>query len=163
MKGVVNIEFIFSVFIFTVTIIFVLISLASSLAPLHKDAVTDSVRSKVYQMSELLLFDEGDPKNWQAIPSINSINRIGLSTGEKYSISQGKITKLQALCNTNYADVVKRFFGDESLRLEIEITNSAGLEILDCGVVGNPQFSIKRTAFIDSTKEIVEINIAVKK
>ncbi len=157
-KGIVNIEFMISVFVFLVTIAFILLTLAGSLIPLHKEASLNSLRSVGYQLSQVIIFDQGDPKSWDP----TNVNRAGLSTGEKYVISSAKITSFNDTCATNYNRLLDMYFGNKKLLFKVNITDSAGRNMLNCGSVSNPQFSIKRLAVLDTTRDIVEIEISVR-
>lgn len=157
MRGVVNIEFIISVFIFLVTVAFILISTAGSLVPLHRDAAADVLRARAYQISEVVIFDGGDPADWD----VGRVNRIGLSAGEKYIVSSAKIERLQELCSRDYERFIEMLSGNAKTRIGINITGPFGSNLLECGAVNSPQFSLKRFAVLESG-EIVEIEISVR-
>lgn len=157
-KGIVNIEFMISVFVFLVTISFIILTLTGSLIPLHKDASLNSMRSVGYQLSQVILFDEGDPKNWDPI----NVNRAGVSGGEKYLVSSAKIANFNATCAANYSKLLDMYFGNKKLLFKVNITDSSGRNMLNCGNANNPQFSIRRLAVLDTTRDIIEIEISVR-
>lgn len=157
-NGFVNIEFMVSVFVFLVTIGFILLNIAGNLVPLHRDTALDIMRSKTYQLSQVIIFDEGDPKNWDE----NDVNRAGLSTGEKYVISAAKITSFNSTCANNYDKLRDMFFGNRRFQIRINATDSSGKTVIDCGNLTSPLFSLKRPAVLDTTREIVEIEISVR-
>ena len=97
MKGMAEIEFILSVFVFITTVSFVTSIVISNMPLFHSTSTSDTLKAKSWQYSEMLLLDEGDPANWQTLP-FDEVNRIGLSTGKRYVIDQDKITKLAAFC-----------------------------------------------------------------
>ncbi len=94
MKGVTEVEFIISVFVFITTMSFVTLLIINSIPLFHTTALSDSLKARSYQYSELLLFDEGHPKDWNK----DTANRIGLSSGKRYFVSKTKVDELGALC-----------------------------------------------------------------
>ncbi len=96
MKGIAEVEFIISVFVFITTISFVTFLIINNIPLLHNAALTDRLKSRSYQYSELLLFDEGSPKNWHTEPENSS--RIGFSSGNMYFLDDKKIRALADIC-----------------------------------------------------------------
>jgi hypothetical protein len=86
----------------------------------------EDLRSKAYQLSEILVNDPGEPENWD---TAGSIKRIGLND-ETYNknnlISLGKVTALESRCG-NY-DEVKNLLGlDKSFSIIVfNISQSTG-------------------------------------
>lgn len=158
-KGMMNIEFMVSVLVFLLTIGFILINIAGNLIPLHRDAELDAIRSRAYQLSQIIVFDEGDPKNWEVL---GNATRVGLSTGDKYVMSSAKISSFNATCNSNYDNLLEMYFGNTKLLFSINITDSSGKNLLDCGKLTSPQVSLKRFAVLDTTKDMLKIEISVK-
>ena len=97
MKGVSEIEFIISVFVFITSVSFVTIIIINNIPLFHNKAFTDNLKAKSWQYSEILLFDEGYPKNWQAV-QLADIKRIGFSSGF-YIIDRTKLSQLNVLCS----------------------------------------------------------------
>jgi hypothetical protein len=156
MKAVVNIEFIIAVFVFLVTLSFILITIGGNLAPLHRDVGAGDLRSKAHQISQILLFDEGDPKNWDG----GDVNRVGLSTGEKHMVSRAKISRLAQLCQSE-GFLQDMLLGNRNVEIEINITDESGGTIASCGGIANPEFYIQRFAVTDAM-EIIGIEVAVR-
>ena len=96
MKGLAEIEFIVSVFVFLTTISFVTFIIINNIPILHNAALTERLKSRSYQYSELLFFDEGSPKDWQSVPE--NASRLGLSTGRRYFIDKNKVDALSVIC-----------------------------------------------------------------
>ena len=99
MKGISEIEFIISVFVFITSVSFVTVIIINNIPIFHNNAISDSLKARSWQYSEILLFDEGYPSNWQT-KQLSEIKRIGFSTGSKYLIDNSKLTKLGVLCTS---------------------------------------------------------------
>ncbi len=99
MKGIVEVEFIISVFVFITTISFVAAMIVGNIPLFHDSAVAEGIKSKSHQYSELLLFDEGYPRDWNG-EIIDDIYRFGFSTGKRYFIDINKLDKMNQICNS---------------------------------------------------------------
>ena len=111
MKGFQEVEFIISVFVFITTISFVTIVIINNIPLFYNIALTENLKAKSFQFSEILLFDEGYPKNWNSM-QLSGINRIGLSVGQNYFIDKQKIDKLSEFCSLpNNYKIVKSKLG----------------------------------------------------
>ncbi|HLC76674.1 MAG TPA: hypothetical protein VJH04_00555 [archaeon] len=106
MKGFQEIEFVIAIFVFITTISFVTLIIINNIPLFYNIAQTESLKSKSYQHSQILLLDAGYPSNWNTLP-LTSISRIGLSSGPEYFIDKNKINKLAEFCSTpnNYETV----------------------------------------------------------
>jgi hypothetical protein len=136
-KGILDIEFILSVFVFVSTVSFVVIMAVISNIPLLQQlSVTEDLRSRNYQISEKILFTEGSPSNWDS----NTVTSIGLSTGQMYALDLNKINNLSILCTNNY-NRVKNLLGlDYENEMILNISYIDGSQILSC----RPNFLSKR-------------------
>ena len=103
MKAVIRIEFFFSVFLFLGSIFFISLSIGKEVTTLENKIKSENLKSKSYELSEILLFDKGYPENWNEVND-TEIKRIGFSEGN-YFLSEQKLQKLQNLCDTNYTFV----------------------------------------------------------
>ncbi|MBI2971224.1 MAG: hypothetical protein HYY37_02270 [Candidatus Aenigmarchaeota archaeon] len=165
MKGVVDIEFVISVLVFLVTISFTVITIGRQFPSLEERALTDDIKSKSYQLAELLIFDEGEPKNWETKP-LGEVRRIGLSSGQHYILDIDKITSLQAICNGDYA-AFKSILGlseDVSIYITDSGENSA---VLTCPPFeqskSRPEFVTHRFATLQEAGgfTVLEINVTL--
>ena len=75
-KGIAELEFIISVFVFITTISFVTFLIINNIPILHGLSASESLKSKSYQYSELLLFDEGVPMNREDESDTQNLKRI---------------------------------------------------------------------------------------
>ena len=116
MKGFQEIEFVISVFVFITTVSFVTIIIINNIPLFYNIALTENLKSKSYQFSQMLLFDEGYPRNWDTM-QLSDISRLGLSSGQKYFLDKNKIDSLSAFCsNPNNYEIVKSKIGIASER-----------------------------------------------
>lgn len=159
MKGVVNVDFIVSILIFLSTISFVSISISNNLPFFHQESHTEAIKARSYQISHLLMFDEGYPENWD----MNTVERIGLSEAP-YVLKRSKIDELNLLCASDY-ERVRALLTDYKTDVIIEIrSNENPLQdpILSCGTVKTivrPEFTVKRFAMVDN--EVFELRVTV--
>src|SRR3989344_4139578 len=98
MKGLEEIEFIISVFVFITSLSFATILIVNNIPTFHGAAASEGLKAKSWQYSEMLLLDEGSPQNWHSATA----QRIGLSTGGRYMIDNAKVQKLATLCSSDY-------------------------------------------------------------
>lgn len=122
MKGILDIEFAVSLFVFLVVLSFVTISIVGTIPLLREQALTDDIRSKAWQLSELLVFDTGEPSSW----TIETVRRIGLSNGTRYGIDSTKITRLRTLCDGRDGYLRVKELLTVSVRNDIMITITEG-------------------------------------
>ncbi|MFA4819996.1 MAG: hypothetical protein WC613_03505 [Candidatus Aenigmatarchaeota archaeon] len=136
MKGVVEIEFVISVFVFITTVSFVTGIVISNLPVFHSASTSETLKSKSWQYSEMLLFDEGAPLDWQ-LPD-KDIKRIGLSTGSRYFLDESKIIKLYDLCSVGYAAVKDKLGVDTRNDIVIEVSYLDGSPVASSVTVCGP-------------------------
>lgn len=166
MKGVINIEFFVSVAIFLSTIFFIVMSIVNSIPQFHNEAVLSSLRAKTFGASQILLLDEGSPRNWQTRP-LSAVNRFGFSTSRKYIISRAKIDRLAVLCTPgNYPAIRNILVGDPNLIVTINVTDlETGTQYLYCSPTAAtlvfPKSSVKRYAVLDTNGNRVSIQVDV--
>lgn len=106
MKGISELEFIISVFVFITTISFVTIIIVNNIPLFHTATVSERLKARSWQHSEMLLLDEGYPADWQT-KMFSEVERIGLSSG-RYFLDRNKLNQLSLLCsdpNTSYSAV----------------------------------------------------------
>jgi len=101
MKGMLDIEFIVSVFVFMIAVSFVLLTLTGSLPKMHQETLSQDIQSKAFQVSEMLVGNEGWPYDWNS--NVASATRVGLTNGTKYRIDSQKIQALASLCAADYS------------------------------------------------------------
>lgn len=162
MKGVVNVEFVISTVVFIISIAFVSMMVINNMPFMHNEAATDHLKSKAYQISHVLLFDEGSPSSWDE----TDVSRIGLSSGNAYELNSSKIANLNELCISN-SKRVDEIFGELGLYVGINITEvDTGLELTpDCvSRRTDVKFTITRFAVIDKAgipSSIVRVTISL--
>ena len=172
MKGVSEIEFIISVFVFITSVSFVTIIIINNIPLFHNKAFTDDLRAKSWQYSEILLFDEGYPKNWQT-KQLTDVKRIGFSSGF-YIIDRTKLNQLNVFCsdpNIGY-NKIKNLLGlDVANDIVIEASNLddtpvIGTSKIICGpsvtTQLRPQFQIVRLGILNfDDKPVIRLKITI--
>jgi hypothetical protein len=160
MKGVVDIEFILSVVVFLSTISFVSFLIIGNIPLLHGNAASEDLRSRAYQVSQILLTDRGEPVNWDP----NTVTRIGLTNGEGYVLNTTKIVNLQTLCTGSYTTVKSLLGQDYRTDFHISVKDSGNQTLLYCGPpvlsLLRPEFRIVRVAVLNDTR-IVSLEVGV--
>ncbi len=144
-RGMANLEFIISIIIFVAIIAFVAISAFSIVPRLRAESISDDMKSKLYQMSEILM-SRGYPENWTS-----DAVRFGLEEDE-HVLSYNKLLTLNAECGTPEGyNRVRDSLGDYSFSLEI--TETYGKKIMECKPLlksAGTEFSLQRAAALST-------------
>lgn len=171
MKGLEEIEFIISVFVFITSLSFATILIVNNIPLFHGTAASETLKSKSWQHSEMLLFDEGYPMDWETRP-LSEIKRVGFSTGRRYFLDTDKLTRLNALCMSQGYNTTKGLLGLDP-RNDIIVEASymddspvIGLSKTICkpSVVTQlrPQFQTVRIGLIDSPdRQMARIKVVI--
>lgn len=159
MKSQVNIEFIISFLVFLVSLSFIILSIVNNYPIFRKEAIKTILISKSFQISHLLIFDTGYPRDWDS----GNVKVIGLSSGQPYLLSSDKIAELN--CNETEYEKLKKILGLGSKDFIINITLLNGTVLATCHPkvisLSRPKYWIERTAVVEDSKEIVKINVVV--
>jgi hypothetical protein len=173
MKGVIEIEFIISVFVFITSISFVTIIIVGNIPTVHNAAISENIKSTAYQYSEMLLIDEGAPADWNTFP-FSEAKRVGFSTGIRYLLDIGKITQLSDLCrdpDVGYNIAKNRLGVDFAHDIVIEVSALdgspvAGGDVIICRPLSTSslrqRFSVARLGVLnDASKSIVRLRVTI--
>ncbi len=159
MKGVLDIEFVLSVFLFLGTISFVTVLIGRESVALQNSAISDNMKSESYQISQILMFDKGSPADWENGPKEN-IKRVGLSSGENYFLDADKLAMMDALCSSDY-NFVSGMLTKFHVNIAIKSTN--GNVLYNCEpsfeTAKRPKFVTERKALLNN--EVVEITVTL--
>ena len=172
MKGVVNVEFILAVFVFLGTLSFITLTIGRDAIFLRESSFYGNLKTNSIHVSNILIFDKGFPEDWETGP-ITSIKRLGLSAGEKQSLSKQKIDRLHELCrkikpdgtpNPDYKTNYEKIKDILSQKGEINLTIKTAGTILDCSpaveTLLRPKFLVNRIITINGA-EIGEFHITL--
>jgi len=140
MKGVANIEFILSVFIFIVVISFVTLTIAGVIPIYHNSIVKDSSSSSAFQISERVIEE-------LSIPSSSS-------SFQKYELQNGQVTSFFQQCKTpiKYAETRDKFTEDyNDINITIMILSDDGERTIEreCAPIGRSESLVARESVID--------------
>lgn len=162
MRGSTTIEFIISVGIFISAVIIVASEVTYTLPAQHENAVQQKIMNKAYQISEILMFTEGWPKNWDSLDS-SQISFIGLTADEKYVLNKTKIDAINHKCSNNYRNISNLLTQNKKMSFFMNIT-SGGSQMLYCGPPVDSLFSntysLTRYAIVNDS--IAKVKIGVK-
>jgi hypothetical protein len=160
-KGILDIEFILSVVVFLGAVAFAIFMIALNVIPtVHIYSETEDMRSRVYQISEILLFSEGNPKNWDE----TNVNSIGLSSSEYYILDAKKIFNLSNLCRYNYQRVRELLGMEYSMDIMINMSYSDGTSLSLCRqrfTKVRPEYAISRLAVLNDSGSLSVVKIGV--
>lgn len=162
MKGILDIEFILSVMVFLGVTAFAVFMIAVNIMPsIHRFSVTEEMRSRTYQMSEVLMSSQGSPVDWNE----TNVNSLGLSSQEFYILDPTKIDNLKKLCDSNY-DRARELLGyDYTTDISINITYNDGTSSSLCGQKSRtrlrPEYTINRVAVINRTGVLSIVRLSV--
>jgi hypothetical protein len=162
MKGVLDIEFVLSIFLFLGSISFITILIGRESLALQNSLISENLKSESYQISEILMFDKGSPANWgDPGVTINDIKRLGIFSSD-YVLNSTKLAKLQSLCISDY-NSVNEIITD--LNINITVKNIDGTVIYRCEpqieTLRRPKFITQRVGTLDSTGEIVRLSVTL--
>jgi hypothetical protein len=168
MKGIADVEFILSTMIFLGIITFVTFSIVSNVPGLRDSSMRETLHVRAYEVSQLLLFDQGEPSDWYTAPA--SVKRMGLSrTNDRYALDKRKIAAMQTICSTDYR-TIRAAFGDKIFDMRLNITDSAGNQLLSCGppLIRTSRSETKITRFailydpvLPQNRDIVKMDVSV--
>ena len=150
LKGQLTIQYLASFIFFLGLVIYIYFSYSSNLPTYVEEVRKEDVRSKAFQLSEILLNDAGDPSNWNTCASVDCIKRIGLSdenSNKTNLISKLKVDRLKSLCS-NFKDVQKKLALDQSFSIYVfNVTEGSGARnlIMNCTSPNFPKISINAT------------------
>jgi hypothetical protein len=108
-KGQLTMQYLASFIFFIGLIVYVYFAYAENIPNYIQEVEKEDLRSKAYQLSEVLINDNGQPTNWNHLTD-NQILRIGLSdeTSNKTNlISYEKVIKLDTLCGNTDSEFQK--------------------------------------------------------
>ena len=97
MKAQLTIQYLASFIFFIGLVIYVYFAYSANIPQFIEEVDKEDVRSKAYQLSEVLINDPGQPMNWNSA-SLGSIKRIGFSdqnTNKTNLISYDKLDKFK--------------------------------------------------------------------
>lgn len=157
MKGQFNIEYLVSLAIFIVILVFVSSQVAQVVPRLHSESTSNQLDAKGYRITDTLIKTNGEPDNWES----STPKSIGLAK-EPYILSDAKITAFKNLCSSNY-NLVRSIFGFRP-GSDFEITIASGDAILmDCGqrAPANAIRSVSRRYAVNETGSVVDIIFSV--
>lgn len=120
MKGQLTIQYLASFIFFIGLIVYVYFAYSANIPRFVQEVDKEDLRSKAYQLSEVLVNDPGHPINWDG----DSVDRIGFSdhhSNKKNLISKSKIDGFNNAfnCDTDFEDVQKKLALNESFSILI--------------------------------------------
>lgn len=147
MKGQLTIQYLASFIFFIGLIVYIYFAYSANIPKFVQEVEKEDVRSKAYQLSEILVNDPGNPIGWDAAP----IRRIGFSdhhSNKTNLILKSKIDEFSNFdCETNFEEVQEKLGLNESFSIFIfNITDDGDrTTLLDCVPPTFPTTSINAT------------------
>lgn len=165
MKGEISVlEFVISLSVFIGVVAYVFFLLLKYYPIYLSEVENERKWLEAYQISEILVNDPGEPKNWESL-SLNEIKRFGLSEiseNRTNLISLSKVSKLREYCN-DYETVKKKL--DSNFYFSLFLVNlndkSVLLECLPPKVVVTPSNISVRRILAFSTGGYGELTVQV--
>jgi hypothetical protein len=166
-KGQINIYFLISVSLF-ISLSVYLVFLLLNFYPAQGETIRiNSLYSKAYTISELMLKDSGYPDDWNP----ENVERIGLASAP-YELNATKINRLSLMCSPFNESAKIRLLNSTGLTdemLAFTITYLNGTTILSCSPFGeagiNATLAQKRTAqmsrIVSFNRQLAEVTIYV--
>lgn len=123
-----SIDFYVAVITFIIIVVYFLFQISSIVPNFINQIEEQRLMSEAYQVSEILVNDIGQPKNWDTlIGNVGQISRIGLSdqnTNKTNLIATNKVDALRYMClgQKGYMDVKHRL-GMNELNFSVFVVN----------------------------------------
>lgn len=164
LKAQANIEFIISIVIFLIVVMFISFSIFSNYRVFHAESEKNIIKSKGFMISELLILDKGYPNNWN---NLNNVQRIGLAE-RPYVLNREKVLAIDSCSPDNYTRIKNLLGLSHEYTLIINITKinlTTGEEepVAWCGPASisffTPLFWTKRVAVLENN--IVKVSVVV--
>ena len=152
MKGQLTIQYLASFIFFIGLIVYIYFAYSINLPAFVEEVRKEDIRSKAFQLSEILLNDPGDPSNWGPDMEHTDINRIGLSdenSNKTNLISLKKIDELKFICsNVGFEFIQKKLAFNKPFSIHVfNISQDSGERnlLIDCVSPDFPKTSINAT------------------
>ena len=154
LKGQLTIQYLASFIFFIGLIIYIYFAYSANLPAFVEEVRKEDVRSKAYQLSEILINDPGEPINWQDCMTLECKKRIGLSdenSNKTNLISEIKADELQLTCRPptgSFEDIQQKLALDKPFSIHIfKINQDTGERTLisECNPPDFPKTSINAT------------------
>ncbi len=149
-KAQLTIQYLASFIFFVGLVVLIYLSYSTNIPRFVEEVNKENTRSKAYQLSEVLLNDPGEPKDWNNFPK-TQIKRIGLSdytTNKTNLILKSKIDKFHDFdCYTNFKEVQDKLSLNRSFSIFIfNITDNGNRDLLyNCSPLVFPKTGINAT------------------
>lgn len=161
MKAQINYETLVSLTLFVSAIIYLIYEMVTFYPSYAKDLNKEVLYAEAYQISQILINDAGEPRDW--FNSISTARRIGL-LNESYNtlnlLSLRKVITFNSTCNSNYP-LVKSLIGAR-YNFGVILRLSNGTIILNCGsAIGENAMKISRVVSLDDHRSYGELIIWV--
>lgn len=150
LKGQLTIQYLASFIFFIGLIVYIYFAYSANLPAFVEEVRKEDVRSKAFQLSEILVNDPGDPEDWWNEPLPN-IERIGLSdenSNKTNLISKSKVDGLGLLCY-NFEDVQQKLALDKPFSIYVfeidQTTGDRGIPLVVCVSPDFPKTTINAT------------------
>lgn len=145
-RGFIEVEFIISVMLFLTVIVFIVVSISREIPSLENMANIDNIRANGYAVSQMLLFDKGEPQNWGALTEYDRIKRIGLSSGEPYILSMDKINNLENFCRDRGYQNLMAMFNQNEINITVKYLGDCPADcslVKSCGIGAEKPVAVK--------------------
>ena len=148
LKGQLTIQYLASFIFFIGLIVYIYFAYSANLPAFVEEVRKEDVRSKAFQLSEVLLNDPGDPANWG---SGIGPDRIGLSdenSNKTNLISKSKVDELGVICS-NFDDVQQKLALYKPFSIYVfeidQTTGDRGTPLVECVPPDFPKTTINAT------------------
>lgn len=154
MRAQISIDFVIAIIVFIIFSTYILFRILA-LRPVYLSEIeNERIRSEAFQISEILVKDNGQPANWYLNP--NQAKRIGLlneTFNQSNLLSIIKINQLNNICS-NY-DRVRELLDVKDLQFSILLVDSKSNILLNCIP---PSVRVKTFGVIFTVERIVALD-----
>lgn len=152
MKLQLSYEFYISLLIFITMILLISNQIISYRNSYFREIRKDLLMTEAYKLSQILVSDEGEPKNWET--NIDIAKRVGLLKSGSLKtnlLSYNKVYQFNNLCRNNYESLKKLL--DFEYDFSVILITNQGDYLIDCvRSFGEEVFKIERIVALDDGK-----------
>ena len=140
MKGQLSFEYLIAFGIFVGTVVYIYLSYIGNIPRFVDEVQKEAIRANVYQISEILVNNPGEPVNWANAATSKRIGFLNETANLNNFLSKTKILNGMGFCRSNYNDFRNKIGTDKQFTLILfDINTQTGSRTLIDGCTPNIQ------------------------
>ena len=152
MKAQLSFEYMLAFGIFIGIVVYIYLSYIRNIPPFIDEITKEAIRSDVYQISELLVNNPGEPAGWSNAATSRRIGFLNETANRENFLSETKITNGISFCGSNYNSFKGKIGTNKNFTLVIlDVDTRTGTRTL----IGSCNANIAKTSVNTTIKRIV--------